>query len=70
MSLEDEVLSIVNRTKGGLTIEAVSLAYAKEMEKSLKAALDKLADDGRITKNPGASAYLTTYHRIPESRRV
>jgi hypothetical protein len=70
VSLEDRILDIVKRSDRGQTIEALSQAYAKDIEKEIKAALDGLAGRGVIKKNQGASIYLTTYHRIHLDRRI
>jgi hypothetical protein len=70
VNLEDRIMDIVRRSRDGLTIEAISLAYAKDMEKEIKAALEGLCDRNIIKKNRGASIYLNTYHRIPLDRPV
>ncbi len=69
MDLEDRVLAIVDRSRGGLTVEAVAQAYAKEMEQDIRETLDRLSLEGRLTKNRGASIYATTYHRAVSTRR-
>lgn len=69
MELQDRVLAIVERSRGGLTVEAVAQAYAKEMEQEIRETLERLSGEGRLTKNRGASISATTYHRAIAARR-
>ncbi|MCS0504074.1 hypothetical protein [Ancylobacter mangrovi] len=68
MDLEAHILSIVSRSRGGLTAESVAIAYAKEMEGEIRSILDKLARDGLVNKNRGADQ--ATYHKLVATRRV
>ncbi|MDQ0510479.1 hypothetical protein [Ancylobacter amanitiformis] len=69
MDLEERVLAIVGRSRGGLTVEAVSEAYAKDMQKDIQETLDRLSQEGQVNRNRGANGQPTTYHRAVIHRR-
>ncbi|QIB33240.1 hypothetical protein [Ancylobacter pratisalsi] len=69
LNLEDHILSIVSRSRGGLTAESVAMAYAKDMENEIRSILDRLSRDGAINKNRGTGADNATYHKLVATRR-
>lgn len=70
MDLEERVMAIMDRSRGGLTVEAVAEAYARDMEKEIRETLDRLSQEGRINRNRGANGQPATYHRAVVNRRV
>ena len=70
LDLKDRVFAIVNGSENGLKVEELAEALAKDIEKIIKTALDNLSEEKRITKNRGASVYLTTYHKPSLIRRA
>jgi hypothetical protein len=70
LDLEKRLHEIIDKSEGRLDFAAVTAALTKSIEEMMKAALDNLERDGRIKKNHGNGAALTTYEKKPLVRRA
>jgi hypothetical protein len=69
LDLKEHVFQIVNSSAGPLDLRAVVDESSSRLEKAIKAALDELSDEERITKNRGRGESINTWERIPGRRR-